>query len=119
MLKKLYQTSDGTKFYHEQDAKNHALTLKDRKVEEVDRVLTESKSEPKKDKKSAVELIAEINQVETLEALEAYEGYKQATVIKAIETKREALQVGIDTPGDEAEGTESEAGTGDVQTENE
>lgn len=34
-LKKVYCTSDGTPFYQENDAKNHAKTLKDKSVETV------------------------------------------------------------------------------------
>src|SRR3970040_2131447 len=34
-LKKAYITSDGTPFYQETDAKNHAKTLKDKSVEPV------------------------------------------------------------------------------------
>jgi hypothetical protein len=34
-LKKAYITADGTPFYQETDAKNHAKTLKDKSVETV------------------------------------------------------------------------------------
>lgn len=108
MSKKLYQTSDGTKFYHEQDAKNHALSLEDRKVIEV----TDSKSataeeqltvdgKSKTDKKSDVELIAEIEQVETLEQLDTYEVHKQVTVKTAVEKRRSELTANIEVNSEE------------------
>lgn len=123
MSKKLYQTSDGTKFYHEQDAKNHALSLEDRKVDQVDsnQLTVDSKKETgngeqgteksKTDKKSAVELIAEIEQVETLEQLDAYEVHKQVTVKTAVEKRRSELTVDIEV--DLGDGTgNGEQGTG-------
>ncbi|GAQ15435.1 hypothetical protein MODO_3131 [Myroides odoratimimus] len=114
MSKKLYQTSDGIKFYHEQDAKNHALSLEDRKVNQVDgeQKKVDSKSgdfaqqenrEPKTNNKSAAELIAEIKQVETLEQLNAYEVHKQVTVKAAVEKRRSELTANIEV--DLGEGT--------------
>lgn len=122
MSKKLYQTSDGTKFYQGQDAKNHALSLEDRKVIEVnseqltvDSVDEEQETEnkkPKSDKKTAPELISEIEKVETLEQLAAYEVHKQVTVKNAVEKRRAELIAAI-----EVDSEKLETGNGEPETE--
>ncbi|MDM1513590.1 hypothetical protein [Myroides odoratimimus] len=120
MSKNLYQTSDGTKFYQEQDAKNHALSLEDRKVIEVnseqltvDSVDKEQENKkPKSDKKTAPELISEIEQVETLEQLAAYEVHKQVTVKNAVEKRRAELIAAIEVDSEKVE-----TGNGEPKTE--
>lgn len=129
MSKKLYQTSDGTKFYQEQDAKNHALSLEDRKVIEVDSVDEEQETEnkkPKSDKKTASELISEIEKVETLEQLAAYEVHKQVTVKNAVEKRRaeliSAIEVDsekVETGNGEPKTEKGETGKGELETGNE
>ncbi|MDM1366342.1 hypothetical protein HX017_15480 [Myroides marinus] len=131
MSKKLYQTSDGTKFYQEQDAKNHALSLEDRKVIEVDSEQVTfngeelENSKPKSDKKTAPELISEIEQVETLEQLMVYEVHKQVTVKNAVEKRRAELIAAIEVDSEKVETgnvepktEKGETGKGELETGN-
>lgn len=125
MSKILYQTADGVKFYQHQDAKNHALSLKDRKIVEID---GDSKREPttkneefdqKNDKKSAVELIAEIEKTEALEQLTAYEVYSQKTVKAAVEKRRTELTSNTEGNLEDMKSEETKTGTGEQEEEKE
>lgn len=47
-LKEYFKTSDGSAFYTEHDAANHAKTLENRKVEKVERVVKKAAEEAEK-----------------------------------------------------------------------
>lgn len=92
-LEKYYETSDGTAFYNESNARNHARTLEDKTVKAVNRE-TEKKEPVKKEQKDKgekpspfaaaklrIEAINELNTVEEVEQALSEETAK--TVLKA------------------------------------
>lgn len=105
-LKVCYKTSDGECFYTENDAKNYAKSLKDKKVQTVNRGVT-SESETGTDenvdstpKMNHREAIQAIQAAESLEELEQFKDYHQKTVIEALEKKTAKLIALIDVDTD-------------------
>lgn len=88
-LQRVYQTADGTNFYEEGDARNHARSLKNKEVKTVERGSeSKKKSSDKESKisafqsaKSRIEAINELNTVEEIE--QALEEETAKTVLKA------------------------------------
>lgn len=92
-LEKYYETSDGTAFYNESNARNHARTLEDKTVKAVNRNPETKEPEKKKQKpkngkpnpfesaKLRIEAINELNTVEEVEQALSEETAK--TVLKA------------------------------------
>ncbi|MGE4345936.1 MAG: hypothetical protein AB7D46_00835 [Flavobacteriaceae bacterium] len=96
-----FKTSDGEAFYNENDAKNYAKKLKDKKVQRVVKgAVSETETENKQDsntpKLSYQEALKAIKGAETLEQLEQFNDYPQPSVIKALEEKRAELTANID-----------------------
>lgn len=98
-----FKTSDGESFYNENDAKNYAKKLKDKKVQRIVRgVSSESESPENKQASGGApkldyrEAIKAIEASETLEQLEQFKDYPQPSVVKALEEKRAELTANID-----------------------
>lgn len=103
-LKAYFETSDGTKFFTENNAKNHAKSLKNKAVKKVERGAVASSDNKQKSntsnasdkgnkKASTEERIAAINALDTVEAVtEALKGETSKTVKAAGEEKIKALE---------------------------
>lgn len=97
-LEQYFKTADGNAFFTEHDAKNHATSLKSKKVEKVERPFVEenTKATPvKKDltpmAKAKLRIVA-IEKMETVADIEkALKGETASTVIKAGESKIRVL----------------------------
>lgn len=126
-LEKVYVTSDGQKFYQENDAKNHGKTLKDKTVEPVYNQSKLEKAEdvniedtgaskevikdtPKEDWKV---VLGKIEKAETLEELDQFKADTRPSVVKALAAKKEELSK--PAQGEGTEGTGTDSGTEDNQ----
>lgn len=98
-LESYHETSDGIKFFTESNAKNHAKSLKDKKVKVVER--SEENDAPKKDTEpkasnpmQAAKLrVDEINALQRVEEIEkALEGETAKSVKKAAADRIAAIQ---------------------------
>ena len=88
-LKKAYITSDGTPFYQETDAKNHAKTLKDKTVEPV----FNEKELQVVDEEELTDADREMAEFEAAEKLKAdQEAEKQLAVQKQLEIATSLLE---------------------------
>lgn len=92
-LERFHQTSDGTPFFNDGDARNHAKTLKDKTVKVVNK--SDVAAAPAEDKKAkpalAADVIAAIEAAEDLAALEQYKDDTRPTVVAAFNKKTEEL----------------------------
>ncbi|WP_336069984.1 hypothetical protein [Mesoflavibacter sp. CH_XMU1404-2] len=100
-LKAYFETSDGTKFFTENNAKNHAKSLENKAVKKVERGAVVSSDNKQKSntadksskKASTEERIAAINALDTVEAVtEALKGETAKTVKAAGAEKIKALE---------------------------
>lgn len=102
-LKAYFETSDGTKFFTENNAKNHAKSLENKAVKKIERGAVVSSDNKQKSntsnsdkgnkKASTEERIAAINALDTVEAVtEALKGETAKTVKAAGAEKIKALE---------------------------
>lgn len=94
-LKTFFETSNGTKFFKESDAKTHAATLEDKTVKTLNRPMEDAPKSP--DDLTPMQLaklrIEAIEALETVEAIEAaLKGETAKTVIAAGNAKIEAIK---------------------------
>ncbi len=83
-----YQTADGHKFFTETDAKNHAVTLKNKAVKKVEKHTVKSD-----DTKTTEAILAEIAQAKTIAEVKTIaEGINTVKVKKAVVEKIKAIE---------------------------
>lgn len=96
-LKEYWETSDGTPFYTENMAKNHASGLEDKNVKHVERSESESESDSKQ--KSAADILALVPDMDLETAKEYLEADKaldkpRKSVVEALEARIAELEKG-------------------------
>lgn len=102
---KVYATLDGNVFLDENRANLHAGVAG--RVFPFDRPIEVVAVSTDKPKQTAAEIIATIELATSLEELQPFETDKRATVIKALEAKREALIKAIEVDTDPTPGVDN------------
>ena len=99
-LQVYFKTADGQAFFQESDAKNHAKTLENKKVEAVERPFEEIEEKSIKEVKeyaiNAKDSIALIKEVTAVEDLANFADDERETVKKAYDKKLAELNVSND-----------------------
>lgn len=110
-LQEYFETSDGTKFYKEDLAKNHARTLKNKSVEQVFK-----DQDIQADRETAKEIAAKIPTMDLETAQEYLEGENlqdpRKTVVAGLEKRIAELQADVD-PGNDHGGDGANQNTED------
>ncbi len=96
-----FKASDGEAFYNENDAKNYAKKLKDKKVQRVARGSVSKSTPPPETKLDYREAIKAIQSAENLEALEVFKEYTQKSVIEALEKKTQEIASSINVDAED------------------
>ena len=102
-LQVYYKTTDGQAFFQESDAKNHAKTLENKKVEPVERPFEELEGKTTKEVReyaiNAKDSIALIKEATTVEALEVFADDERKSVVEAYAKKFAELNESTDDLG--------------------
>ncbi|MDH1880934.1 hypothetical protein [Empedobacter sp. GD03797] len=102
-LQVYYKTADGQPFFQESDARNHAKTLDNKKVETVERPIEEIEGKTTKEVReyaiNAKDSIALIKEATTVEALEVFADDERKSVVEAYAKKFAELNESTDDLG--------------------
>ncbi len=119
-LQVYYKTADGQAFFQESDARNHAKSLENKKVEPVERPIEEIEDKSTKEVKeyaiSAKDSIALIKEATTVEALEAFADDERKSVVEAYAKKFTELNKSTDDLGS-VDGSDETKNDSDDETE--
>lgn len=104
-ISSFFETSDGTKFFTENLAQNHAKSLGDKSVKEVKKagLKSQDKKSTSQDKLDAPARIAVINALETTKEVETVlKGEKAKTVLEAGAERIKAIEAAASGSGEGA-----------------